>query len=494
MLHSVLRTTSAVKMFGVITLITLQGCASTGSDTSSQQTQVNQEYGLGLPADAKLIANDQSAEGRATFRDMQLALKSRNLYQTSGGDIATIQGQCPIDVIAHRGSSNFAENSRNAIQMASVGGFDGVEIDVMLTQDKHWVVHHDIETGRAAARGDGKRFRVSRMNVQQWNSLSTRDPDGTLNGYRPAYFSEAVNDWYHYASKDQALNIEIKTSDGTMTDLHKLNEMARRSLPYQNYFFSSMDMDVLKKMREINPSVHLGYVWEADAASVAQFKRDAKRGMNSDDYYQDNKKNIDRAFAMESRYRKTKPKHSASTVKKILGPNSGLHVDIRSYSKHATIHSRTKAQGLRVVTYTINGTDYHQSKLAKLAQQGRALPDEAIMDTSKLSICQRLVPSLVTSSTGYQPATELGLAITRLPNDADFQRLPEQFIYLGDNHYITHQGKIRSLTSRQAVPKPVASSPPPRQAATTSVMMFDVQDEVLDLSTDAILISLPTEE
>lgn len=482
-----------VMVFGI-----LQGCASTAE--SPQHVTHELEHNLELPYGAKLISNDPSPEGRAMFRDMQLALKSRNLYQTMGGDISYIKGQCPIDVIAHRGSSDFAENSRDAIRMAAVGGFNGAEIDVMLTRDKKWVVHHDIQTGRAVGRADGKRFRISQMNSKEWNSMSGRNPDGTLNGYRPAYFEEAVNDWYHYATPKQTLNIEIKTSEVTMSDLHRLNSIVAKALPYKNFFYSSMDMDVLEKMREINPGVYLGYVWEPHPTSIAQFKRDAKRGINSDDYYKDNKKYIDKAFAMEGRYRKTQPKHSARVVKNRLGAKSGLHVDIRSYHQHATIHSRTKAQGLKVVTYTINGTQYHQNQLVALAKQNRALPDEAIMDTSKFSICQQLNPKLVTSSQGYQPTTIAGKAIVRLPNDADFEQLYEQLAYLESDHYITNQGRIRMVSSPSRV-SAQASKPSLNKVATTEeskinkteAVSFGIEDEDFDLSTEAISIALPTD-
>ncbi|WP_295895139.1 glycerophosphodiester phosphodiesterase [uncultured Vibrio sp.] len=492
--------TPFLKLVGIAIIGVVQGCATTPTSTSSGQGSYVLEHGLGLPNDAKLISNSNTPEGRAVFRDMQLAYKSRNLYLTIGGDLSYIKGQCPIDVVAHRGSSNYAENSRDAIKMGGVGGFDGVEIDVMLTRDKHWVVHHDIETGRATARSDGKKYRVSRMNANEWNSLSGRNPDGTLNGYRPAYFDEAANDWLHHAVASQHLNIEIKTSDGSMTDLHKLDAIAKQNLPYGNYFYSSMDMDVLKKMREINPSVYLGYVWEPHPASIAQFKRDAKRGMNSDDYYNDNQKTIDKAFAMEGRYRKTKPKHSAKTVKTILGANSGLHVDIRSYRQHATIQSRAKSQGLKVVTYTINGTEYHQSQLNAIHKQRRALPDEAIMDTSKLSICQQLNPQLITQSEGYSPTTIAGDAIVRLPNDADFQKLYEQFSYLQDDHYITHRGEIRLLQTAKTSPSvPLnhsvnkESKEPKVTRSANTAAVFEIEDEDFDLSTEAISISMPVE-
>ncbi|WP_264874427.1 glycerophosphodiester phosphodiesterase [Vibrio agarivorans] len=476
-----------------IFVIIIQGCASSESVKTDRISAYQLESGLGLPADAKLLSNVNSVEGREMFRDMQLALKSRNLYQTMAGDISFIQGQCPLDVVAHRGNSNFAENSRDAIRMAGVGGFDGAEIDVMLTKDKHWVVHHDLETGRATASSNGKRYRINKITQKQWKTLSGRNPDGTLNGYRPPYFSEAVNDWYHYATVDKKLNIEIKTSDVSTTDLYKLNQMAMQNLPFGNFFYSSMDMDVLKKMREVNPNVYLGYVWEPHPASIAQFKRDAKRGLNSDDYYKNNQKLIDMAFAMEGRYRKTKPRHSAKVVKNILGANSGLHVDIRSFEQHATIYQRSKAHGLKVASYTINGTDYHQSMLSSLANRGRELPDEAIMDTSKLHICQQLNPALVTSSQGYSPTTVAGEAIVSLPQDADFERLYEQLDYLDSGHYITLNGNIRmvgrSVTAAQSKP----SESPNNLPKTKPAVVFHSEDEEFNLSSEAIHISLPTE-
>jgi len=47
-----------------------------------------------------------------------------------------------------------------------LAGNDTIEIDVMRLRDGNWVLHHDLVTGRASGRSDGKRALLSAATAQ----------------------------------------------------------------------------------------------------------------------------------------------------------------------------------------------------------------------------------------------------------------------------------------------------------------------------------------
>ncbi|MDA0147076.1 glycerophosphodiester phosphodiesterase [Vibrio sp. LaRot3] len=473
-------------------VIALVGCSS--SDKLSSSDYQDEVAGLnGLPLGAEGRVFKLSPYTPQQVQDIQYALNARGLYWTAAQTPAYLNGQvCPIDVYAHRGHYNYPENSSSAVLMGALGGFDGVEIDVMLTRDGYWVVHHDSYTGRATGRSDGKRYRMSRIKGKEWNTLVVRDKDGQLTNERAPYAIDAFQQWANSYHLGQQLNIEIK-EDADIVELNQLLRMARESLPQGSYFFSSLEFDVLKKMRELDKHVYLGYVWEPHPTSIAKAKQTARKAAKSDVLYQKYNRQINWVSDYEARKRSRSKsqKYSAKTVRKALGANSGLHVDIRSFVGASTIYTRSHQAGLkRVATYSINGTDYHQSQLAYLKSRGRQLPDEAIMDTSKFEACHRLYPNLAAKARSYQPTTEYGRAIMKLPNDADFNRLEEQLMYLEDNHYITSNGKVRSMTRTTSAPVKVTSKSGSKTTSTSS-RVFIPEDEDLSLEAKPINIEIP---
>lgn len=183
-------------------------------------------------------------------KDISAALATRNLKKDFDQSIAYDSGSCPVNVVAHRGSSRFPENSLSAVTLAGMGQFDGVEIDVMMLRDGKWVVHHDRQTGRAVATSTGKRYRVSRMKSSNWNKLYLRSPSGELTSTHANYAWQVFQMWGRNSSQEKMLNIEVK-SETDVQDLYKLNTLAKRYIPSENFFFSSMSMDSLKKIREV---------------------------------------------------------------------------------------------------------------------------------------------------------------------------------------------------------------------------------------------------
>jgi len=467
----------------------LVGCASTSE--SPDEALQDEVAGLShLPIGAEGRVFKLSAYSEPQIQDIQYALQARGLYWTAAQTPAYLEQQsCPLEVYAHRGHYLYPENSVSSVMMGALGGFDGVEIDVMLTRDGYWVVHHDSVTGRATGRSDGKHFRMSRIKAKQWNSLVVRDKDGQLSQERAPYAIDVFKRWANSYQLGQQLNIEIK-QDADIVELNHLLKMARQSLPQGSYFFSSLELDVLKKVRELDSSIYLGYVWEPHPSSIAEVKAVARKATKSDVLYQKYQRQINWVSDYEARKRSRSKsqKYSAKTVREALGLNSGLHVDIRSFVGAPTIYSRSKQAGLaKVVTYSINGSDFHQSQLLALKNMARPLPDQAIMDTSKFEICHRLYPNLASKQVNYQPTTELGRVVMSLPNDANFSLLQEQQMYLRDQHYITANGQIRSL--KELAVKPTAAVTQPHQPTTSAV--YIPEDEELNLELTPINIEIP---
>lgn len=86
------------------------------------------------------------------------------------------------DIIAHRGAStHFHENTMAAFERAVADGADGIEFDLRVTADGHWVVHHDpvIPIAESVVRIDKLTLREVKM---LWTGPH-RDPIPTLSEF-----------------------------------------------------------------------------------------------------------------------------------------------------------------------------------------------------------------------------------------------------------------------------------------------------------------------
>ena len=76
----------------------------------------------------------------------------------------------------HRGYYKCPENSITAIRHGLLTGNDTIEIDVMCLRDGSWGLHHDLATGWASGRSDGKRVLPSVAIAQVWAYVHVRNP------------------------------------------------------------------------------------------------------------------------------------------------------------------------------------------------------------------------------------------------------------------------------------------------------------------------------
>jgi glycerophosphoryl diester phosphodiesterase len=486
------------KALVLFVLTLLAGCSSSPSNTTQQASQADRDNHSDnslahFPADA--YGNTQTkAQLRSNgILDLQYALADRHLYKTKAGNISLLNQSCGIDVIARRGHVDYPENSVSGVKMAAFGDYDGAAINARLTRDNYWIAHADERTGRAVGRTDGEQFKLSRLDGSDWNSLLVRDKSGTLIGERPAYLVDILKVWRFLGSNEQPLNIEIM-GEADVSDLARLDKMVRGQLGAGSYFYSSKDFSQLKQLRALNSKVYLGYVWEAHPTSVNVLRSQVTRAVGSDALFQQNQRNIAYLDRREDRARNKRraSAHNAAYVRRYLGSNSGLHVDIRSYQQYPTIQSRSRKAGLRrVSTYSINGADYHGKTLRQLHKAGRVLPNEAIIDSTKYVLCSQLEPGITAAKKRYKATTPLGRVIAKLPNDADFSRLDTQVSYVENGHYLTHYGKVRQLpvgpSKLTSSKRRVSNKAQPAKSASTQI----VEDVAFELMAQPIQITIP---
>lgn len=427
--------------------------------------------------------------GDHNILDMQLALADKNLYKAINGDIKTIDNSsCIIDVTAHRGDFREPEGSRAAVTRAAMDNFNSIEVDLMQLRDGKWVNHHDFYTGRVTVHYTGQRYLIENMDVYQFIGLKTRDKKtGELIRRRPATAFELLGDFSDFRADGQLLNIEIK-SDADILELWDLDSMAKRRAGEGSFYYSSSNLEVLEKLRTINKTVYLRVIQNPDPASIRKLRSDLREGVKRDELYRYNMEDIESLAGLgewaygKYKYRNYTSKQDMSYLVKLFGNNIGLHLDIRNYS--SSVKNNAKSAGIKVYTYTVNGTDYHQSRLLKLPR--RSLPDGIIVDATPYRMCQRLF-SVSKSKKKYTPSTGLGKYIVSLPNDADFDRLDEMMAYQYSDLYISMSGKLKKIVSNK-----VQSNPQPSSGKSYKFPTI-IDGEVEHKSSKKIIINLPSD-
>ena len=378
--------------------------------------------------------------------DYVLTLKDRGLYLNKLNQITQIDTfTCPIETVGHRGFYNRPENSLSAIQHGLVAGSDSVEIDIMHLRDGSWVVHHDPATGRASGRLDGKIQIVSEMDSKEWNAILIRDPTYSklIRQERPPYLTEALKMVKRFANANQMVNLEMKGAY-TVSVLTLLDKYISRTMGDQ-YYYSSTNFETLVALRSINPQIYLGFIQKPHRSSINLLINRNVAGHKINPRY---------GYIIESAKRLGEQIYGrrgddwTSTdkldlLKSKLGPNTGLHLDIRRYNEVPDVLLRAHQRGIKVYTYTITSTKYHQDSLVKLAEVNR-IPDGVIIDTSPYQICQRLYANAIPAGL-YQPQYLTGKMVSILPLDADMQRMEEQPAYVGEGFYLRLNGSIGDI-------------------------------------------------
>lgn len=182
------------------------------------------------------------------------------IYKTTEGYISAKNIQVnemtdDVRYIAHRGNKKSApENSLPAFQQASAWG---VETDIWLTKDKHWIVMHD-ETVDRMTNGKGK---ISDLTLEQIRALRIRSGSNVASYDQSQLIVPTLED-YLITMRDNHKTpyIEVKPKDLAPSDYDSLVQLIN------NYGFSesarviSFDFANLVEMKKRMPSLQVQFL------------------------------------------------------------------------------------------------------------------------------------------------------------------------------------------------------------------------------------------
>jgi glycerophosphoryl diester phosphodiesterase len=159
-----------------------------------------------------------------------------------------------VQITAHRGSSFLApENTIAAIRQAIEDGAHYAEIDVRLTADGYVVLLHDRDLFRVA----GVKRNVADVTYQEIRTLDV----GTW--FSPRFREERIpllSDVVALAKGRIRLNIEIKTDDASPTLVERVVQILHEQDAVERCVVSSAGIDVLERLRSLDPSIRTGYI------------------------------------------------------------------------------------------------------------------------------------------------------------------------------------------------------------------------------------------
>jgi glycerophosphoryl diester phosphodiesterase len=393
------------------------------------------------------LANVKSPQVNNEDRAFQQALAARGFYSSARGNINYLQDkQCGgYQLQSHRGAVRFPENSLNAVIDALDNHFDVVEIDVRVTSDDEWVVHHDLRTGRESGTIDNRRMKVESINYgRAWGYLRSRDQHtGQLLDIVPPNFRQMAAAFTQKASSNQLLNIEIKTN-ANKRELELLDYLAFSIIGQGRYFYSSLKLKNLERMRGINDEVFLSFIQRPAKRSMDILSREINKGVATDPIFlrhQDLLEDIVGSAKRNYRERRHDDARGIRKLKKSLTHHYGLAVDIRHFAKQSRQLMRLAQQySIPIATYTINGQDYHAKTLLSLKE--RHHPTSVIIDDTIYGFCSQygLPPLRV-----YKGTTPMTKRLASLPQDLDLESLDELNTYYSNGLYPSVSGQLTSI-------------------------------------------------
>lgn len=164
-----------------------------------------------------------------------------------------------VGLIAHRGASGYApENTLAAFAKALEIGAESIEFDVQQTKDGELVVIHDIDLRRVAG---ARRFvgKMSWYDLSQWDVGSWFDP--RFKGERVPRLQDLL-DLVERKGRLIELQLEIKDGRKPYEGIEKRILDLLRSRPQWEgkVVISSFNHGALRRVRELDPHIRLGYL------------------------------------------------------------------------------------------------------------------------------------------------------------------------------------------------------------------------------------------
>lgn len=428
-----------------LSMLLLVGCASTPHHVDKATQIVDTPLTEAKPTFPELDFLPDDAARSALLSPIQLSYANRGVYLSQNGDLNFLGARAcdNLQLHSHRGHPKEAENSVRSIKRALLNRFDAIEIDIRQLNTGEWVLHHDEKTGRATGRKDGLRTEINTINFNEWHYIAHRDPEtGALLPHRAATLLEALAVFRRYALPHQVLHVEIK--GGQFDALDHLDYILDSQLgATSRYMYSASNYEALMYLRKINSSVYLGYIRPAHPRSIEILKEQAKALGAQDPLYHEINEEVQHYERLAKRYGRYRfdADRLIKDVRRDLGENAGIHLDIREYGLDPALTRKAKSVGLRsVLTWTINGQRYHLNEVKKHKNADR-LPTGSIIDDDVFGFCANLTG--ITIKNTYDTPS----AFNTLPANADLRQILQQSTYLSKGMYYSLDQQVLPLPS-----------------------------------------------
>lgn len=160
-----------------------------------------------------------------------------------------------MKILAHRGySAKYPENTMKAFEEAYKADFDGIETDVQMSRDGELVLIHDEKIDRTSqGKGYVKDYTLEELKKINFNNK--------IDGFYPIPTLKELLVWIK--DKDMLLNIEIKTDKIQYANIEKkVLELVENIGVQDKVIYSSFCLESLLKIRQMNPTVYIGYLME----------------------------------------------------------------------------------------------------------------------------------------------------------------------------------------------------------------------------------------
>lgn len=293
----------------------------------------------------------------------------------------------PTELHAHRGSPQHPENSLSAVLAALDDTYDAAEIDLQRLRDGRWVLHHDALTGRTLRGGIPRP--VAAYRSSDWRGAQLLDRQGRPSREKPPFFDAVLESAApRLASGQRQLNIEIK-GKYACEDIRAAVQEVGRQLPRGSWFFTSVDLDALHCIRQLDPDVYLGVIVapepnEGDPRQQAALNALKRFGVDEERVRQK------AAAAYEDRFnRQFLSETGLRDLHRRFG-HVGIHLDAASLARDPNLLIHAREHRLRLFTYHGRGDKQHGALVGEVARHVSALPDGLIIDGAPDQMCAEL--------------------------------------------------------------------------------------------------------
>ncbi len=172
-------------------------------------------------------------------------------------------------VWAHRGASGYApENTLESFALAAEQGADAIELDVQLSRDGELVVIHDETTDRVS----GKKAWVKDLTLKELKELNVSLPHPE--GYAVTRIPTLREVYELIRPTGLNINVEIKSSIVWYPQIEeKVLALTVQMGMEERVIYSSFNHYSLVKLKELDPSVKTGMLYEDVLIGAAPYAR-----------------------------------------------------------------------------------------------------------------------------------------------------------------------------------------------------------------------------